>query len=140
MDLAEKDAYIAKHLMKLEPGTLRFMVADLTSEVLRLTVETHDMQAKCTLLASWNDQRAELERLTAALQQIIAAGESGSNYPQDGRMFDIAKDALAEAAQPTAQCQNPACGAIYSGDHECDPWDKAEAVRPLGKDPGVQGY
>lgn len=36
MDLAEKDAYIAEHLMKLEPDTLRFMVADLTSEVTRL--------------------------------------------------------------------------------------------------------
>ena len=37
MDLQEKDAYIAEHLMKLEPDTLRFMVADLTSEVQRLT-------------------------------------------------------------------------------------------------------
>ena len=36
MDLAEKDKYIEEHLMKLQPDTLRFMVADLTAEVERL--------------------------------------------------------------------------------------------------------
>lgn len=37
MDIEAKDKYIADHLMKLEPDTLRFMVADLTAEVDRLT-------------------------------------------------------------------------------------------------------
>jgi hypothetical protein len=43
MDLAEKDKYIADHLMKLKPDTLRFMVADLTAEVDRLSTLTESV-------------------------------------------------------------------------------------------------
>ena len=33
-------------------------------------------------------------RYREALKDIAVAGESGSNFPQDGRMYDIAKAAL----------------------------------------------
>jgi hypothetical protein len=38
--------------------------------------------------------RQENERLREALEEITAAGEYGSNFPQDGRMYDIAHAAL----------------------------------------------
>lgn len=47
MTLEEKDKYIADNLMKLEPDTLRYMVADLTAEVERLTAERDRYKAKC---------------------------------------------------------------------------------------------
>lgn len=28
----------------------------------------------------------------------------------------------------TFQCQNPACGAIYAGEHECNSWDSPDSL------------
>ncbi|HBG06304.1 MAG: hypothetical protein A2075_12100 [Geobacteraceae bacterium GWC2_58_44] len=66
---------------------------------LKVDCECHRVQA-VDRGNSYQQSVAEVERLKAALQQIIDAGESGSNFPQDGRMFDIAKSALAEAVRP----------------------------------------
>lgn len=47
--------------------------------------------------ATIEHERQKIDFIRAALVRIMAVGESDSNFPQDGRMFDIAKDALAES-------------------------------------------
>lgn len=37
---------------------------------------------------------AERKKFQDGLEEIVAVGERDSNFPQDGRMYDIAKDAL----------------------------------------------
>lgn len=41
-----------------------------------------------------NFQAHKIARLQEALKEIVAMGERDSNFPQDGRMYDIAKVAL----------------------------------------------
>jgi hypothetical protein len=80
MDLAEKDKYIADHLMKLEPDTLRFMVVDLMAEVERLTGLEVLWKAQNDLNAEENKELrdkvfkriGEVERLTARITELEA--------------------------------------------------------------------
>ena len=68
MTLEEKDAYIAEHLMKLQSQTLRFMVADLTSEVERLTASALDWACRC------GETQAQLERVAGEVEKARGAG------------------------------------------------------------------
>lgn len=55
MDIEEKDKYIEDHLMKLQPDTLRFMVADLSFEVDRLQGVIQDIvdHTVCDTCYAW---------------------------------------------------------------------------------------
>lgn len=114
MDLEEKDKYIEDRLMALSAETLRFMVADHVAEIERLRVQL----AGCGVAAMQNTEKSIKYRANEgdygysasysdvckavdreiryreALKDILIMGELDSNFPQDGRMYDIAKVAL----------------------------------------------
>ena len=64
-------------------------------------VKRLEMECECNRIQavdrgnSFAAQESEIARYKEALKEIIAVGESGINFPQDGRMSDIAAAALA---------------------------------------------
>lgn len=66
---------------------LRQLRADLCDAQTLNESQTYNAECAVTLAQKYKD----------ALEQIVATGDSDSNFPQDGRMYDIAKAALSES-------------------------------------------
>jgi DNA repair exonuclease SbcCD ATPase subunit len=78
MNLEEKDAYIKTHLMALSAETLRFMVADLASEVEKLKAPvsmkdkiTFGLQCQVAKIRELEEANNKLESLCSQRQKTI---------------------------------------------------------------------
>ena len=74
MDLASKNKYIADHLMKLTPDTLRFMVADLVAAVdsaRRYNGVLHEASEKTVLTLQGKLKYARHEGRMEALDSVF---------------------------------------------------------------------
>lgn len=104
MTLEEKDKYIADHLMKLSAETLRYMVADLSAEVERLSkgpwCTLRDAEKACgTHFCKGLERAAEIAESKGLNQDCF--GEPSGYYKYGKKVAEgIAAAIRAEAVRP----------------------------------------